>query len=189
MDRSVINAGNDAGSFFGIEGGHTARVHDLLYTAITEFMAPPLWVPSKISLWKATMRSKSGLRIGVECAPCSRAAAKLTATLFGPRLAAAPRLLLTTPPITGWQVSYVGFKSCNDSSFVNRQGRIFRAVSDVTGPGKHAIEGPYTDASVALEPGTRSQPWEGTQGADSMQPLESTLAQAEAGHRSTVPRV
>ena len=30
MDRSVINAGNDAGSFFGIEGGHMARVHDLL---------------------------------------------------------------------------------------------------------------------------------------------------------------
>ena len=26
-----------------------------------------------------------------------------------------------------YEVFYVGFKSCNDSSFVNRQGRIYRA--------------------------------------------------------------
>ena len=55
----MINAGNDAGAFFGIEGGHMARVHDLSYTAITEFTAPPLWVPSKFALWKATMPTGS----------------------------------------------------------------------------------------------------------------------------------
>ena len=38
-------------------------------------------------------------------------------------------------------------------------------------PGPAGLEGNFTDAGVVLAPGSESQPWEGTQGTDSMQPF------------------
>ena len=57
LDWSVINTTNLPlqHSFFGVEGGHMISVNNTLYTVITEFTRPPLWVPSNIALWKANL--------------------------------------------------------------------------------------------------------------------------------------
>lgn len=69
-----------------------------------------------------------------------------------------------------FELFYVGFKASNDSTFVNREGRIFRAVSNVPGNTPEGIEGPYTDVGVIMQPINDSPPWEGEQGVDSLQP-------------------
>lgn len=172
QSTSAINSTNLPDSFFGIEGGHMIRAGNTLYTVITEFKAPPLWVPSRIALWRATMPAADGkawpgnwTRIttlftsegtynGTDCR-------SLRASL------GSSAALLLNRDTSHWELFYVGFKSCNDTHFVNRDARIFRAVSSTTG--SSGVEGPYHDAGVVIN-ATGKQPWEGVAGVNTMQP-------------------
>jgi hypothetical protein len=181
QSHPVINSTNlpIRSSFFGIEGGHMIRVNDTFYTVITEFTAPPLWVPSNIALWKAqydssapadgsswprswsrlrTLFVSDGTTTGTDCNSTRASLGSSAALAFD-------------EDTSRWNVFYVGFVSCNDSAFVNRQGRIFRAVADQ--PGRGGIESTYTDVGVVLRPddGHSQRWWEGTQGDDSLQPF------------------
>jgi hypothetical protein len=67
-----------------------------------------------------------------------------------------------------WNLFYVAYRSRpNDNTgwYINHDGRVFRAVSEVEG--RNGVAGPYEDVAVVLEPGPQSQPWEGLQGSDS----------------------
>ena len=201
LDWSVINTTNLPlqHSFFGVEGGHMISVNNTLYTVITEFTRPPLWVPSNIALWKANLpparnantggghqSQRSRVNTGADAAQWPHAWRRVR-TLFesegttGGTDCKSLRASLGSSASLAfddthnrWNIFYVGFKSCNDSLFVNRQGRIFRAVSSTAGAGWAGIEGTYTDhpSGPVLRPedGKSQRWWEGTQGDDSMQP-------------------
>lgn len=174
--EGVINTTNLPleASFFGIEGGHMIQVNDTLYTVITEFTKPPIWVPSNIALWKAdapkdsgwpqnwrrarTLFVSDGTTTGTDCNSTRASLGSSAALAYDDKTEL-------------WNIFYVGFISCNDSAFVNRQGRIFRAVSET--PGHAGIESSYRDVDVVLKPddGHSQRWWEGTQGDDSMQPF------------------
>ena len=186
---SAINSTNLPDSFFGVEGGHIIAVNVVgggggsggggghanataatLYAVIAEFTAPPLWVPSRIALWKAAAPSPA---TGVWPRLWTRVSTLFTSG--GKTDCADPRASLGSSASLAWnplsqryEVFYVGFKSCNDSAFVNRHGEIYRAVAAETGPA--GLEGPFVDEGVVLAPGAASEAWEGTQGVDSMQP-------------------
>lgn len=164
-------------SFFGVEGGHAVLVGKDVYVVLTEFTAPPLWVPSKIALWRGSLLPPSSSRAAIRC--CS--SWRRIRTLFtsggktdckSTRASLGSSAALAYDSDEGsWNVFYVGFVSCNDTSFVNRRGRIFRAVATVAGPTAAGIESSYVDADIAIEPNsTGAQRWEGTQGTDSFQP-------------------
>jgi hypothetical protein len=130
-------------------------------------------VPSNIALWKAdassdggwpqnwrrvrTLFVSDGTTTGTDCRSVRASLGSSAAIAYDD----------TTER---WNVFYVGFISCNDTAFVNRQGRIFRAESSVAGMA--GIESTYTDTDVVLKPddGRSQRDWEGTQGDDSMQP-------------------
>ena len=73
---------------------------------------------------------------------------------------------------------YVGYRvTIGDVGGLNKaipEGRVIHAVSQTPGPG--GLDGPWKDVGIALEPDWEpwkkngSQPWEGTQGVDSMSP-------------------
>jgi hypothetical protein len=166
---SVINSTSLPDSFFGVEGGHIVAAGTQLFTVITEFNAPPLWVPSRIALWRASAGEG-------ESWPTRWTRVRTLFTSGGKTDCADPRASLGSSAALAWnattdryEVYYVGFVSCNDTSFVNRKGRIYRAVADATGV-DGLTAGSFTDAGVVLQPEVGGQSWEGTQGTDSMQP-------------------
>ena len=61
-------------------------------------------------------------------------------------------------------------QSCAPSNatgwYVNFDGKIWLAKSKT--PGRYGIGGPYQDLKIILQPDSKSQPWEGLQGTDSM---------------------
>jgi len=134
-------------------------------------------VPSTIALWKAdassdggwpqnwrrvrTLFVSDGTTTGTDCRSVRASLGSSAAIAYDD----------TTER---WNLFYVGFISCNDTAFVNRQGRIFRAESSVAGMA--GIESTYTDTGldggIVLKPddGRSQRDWEGSQGDDSMQP-------------------
>jgi hypothetical protein len=67
-----------------------------------------------------------------------------------------------------WNLFYTAYRSkpSDDTGwYINYEGRIWRAVSEM--PGRTGLVGPYKDAGVILQPDSDSQPWEGLQGTDS----------------------
>ena len=176
---SAINASNAPESLYGAEGGHIVSVDDTaLYVAIAEFTAPPLFVPGVLSLWRADFnRSAAAGRSWPSGWRRVRNLFNSTARIdcTSKRASLGSSVSLAFNETAGrWELFYVGFISCNDTHFVNRKGRIFRAVSRVPGRGVAGIEGPYDDIGVVLEPGPDSQPWEGLQAVDSMQPYKTS---------------
>lgn len=152
---------------------------------LTEFTAPPLWVPSKIALWRGSLLPPSSSRAAIRC--CS--SWRRIRTLFtsggktdckSTRASLGSSAALAYDADEGsWNVFYVGFVSCNDTSFVNRRGRIFRAVATVAGPTAAGIESSYVDADIAIEPNsTGAQRWEGTYSATAEGGLHFTAAPA-----------
>lgn len=135
----AARASAQPGSFFGVEGGHAVLVGKDVYVVITEFTAPPLWVPSKIALWRGSLLPPSSSRAAIRC--CS--SWRRIRTLFtsggktdckSTRASLGSSAALAYDADEGsWNVFCVGFVSCNDTSFVNRRGRIFRAVATVAG--------------------------------------------------------
>ena len=165
---SVINSTSLPDSFFGVEGGHMVKAGADLFTVITEFNAPPLWVPSRIALWRASLGQG-------ESWPTRWTRVRALFVSGGKTDCIDRRASLGSSAALAWnatsgryEVFYVGFVSCNDTSFVNRRGRIYRAVADT--PGLAGLAGGFTDAGVVLQPEVGAQRWEGTQGTDSMQP-------------------
>jgi hypothetical protein len=67
-----------------------------------------------------------------------------------------------------WNIFFVTYRAKpNDSTgwYLNYEGRIVRAVSEIQG--YDGLSGPYKKAGIVLEPGPDDGPWEGLQGTDS----------------------
>ncbi|MHC4475121.1 MAG: hypothetical protein ACYTEL_05735 [Planctomycetota bacterium] len=69
-----------------------------------------------------------------------------------------------------WNGFYVAYTCNPDIPPVHSFGRIWRAVSKVSG--LEGIGGPYEDVGIIIEPGLQSQSWEGRQGVDSFFPYK-----------------
>ena len=155
--NSVINITNLPlnKSLYGVEGGHALLLNDTLYIALAEFTAPPHFVPSNIALWRAKFDfSTNPFTWPTEWTRLRtlyRSEGRVLCDSYRASLGSSVALAFNNDT-NHFEIFYVGFKSCNDSKFVNRYGRIFRGVSDVPGYSHGGIEGPYTDVSVVLQP-------------------------------------
>src|SRR5262249_4577370 len=90
-----------------------------------------------------------------------------------------------------WNLFYVAYQAAPDTPrewLTNHEGRIWRAVSKTRGMG--GIDGPYEDASVVMQRGANSDPWEGLQGTDSFFPYaigDKWFAFYGSAHTETLP--
>ena len=154
-------------SKYGMEGGQILLINDTFYLFTTEFTGDPLYVPSNLTLWSITMNDfldgniewrklSTIFQSGGTC-DCNNTRASLGAGITA----------AFNETDKYWYIYYVGFQSCNDSYFVNQNGRIWVAKS-VTQGYMNGIKGPYKDIEIIMKyPDTNSQPWEGLQGVDS----------------------
>ena len=155
-------------SNFGMEGGQIFYVEELdsFYLFITEFTAPPLYVPSNLTLWTITMTDfRNGDKQWTQVETLFTSGGTLdcnsTRASLGSSISAA-----FNETDNRWYIFYVGFQSCKDQYFENRNGRIFLSQSQTEGI--KGIAGPYKDIGVIIKyPDPNQQPWEGLQGVDS----------------------
>jgi hypothetical protein len=160
---TVSTAGAE-GNKYGFEGGRVLKLGASYHLFTSEMIGDPHWVKMRLAHWT------SGDRL----------LWKRISTLFessGDFTGRDPRAALWSPmPVYNqqegrWNLFYVAYQSAPDSRekwLTNHEGRIWRAVSAVNGPG--GIGGPYKDVGVILERGKDSDPWEGLQGTDSFFP-------------------
>ena len=132
----------------------------------SEMVGEPMWVKMKIAHWISTDGKAFTRR----------------STLFessGNYDGSDERAALWSPmPVFDkeeglWNLFYVAYRCAPDtpvSQFRNYEGKIWRAVSEVSG--EEGLGGPYRDIGIVLRPGPDSQPWEGLQGTDSFFPFE-----------------
>lgn len=174
--QPVIQRGSPGteGNAHGLEGGCVLKLGGVYHLFTSEMVGEPFWVKMKLGHWtsrdrltwkrQGTMYESSGEPTGVD-----------------------PRAALWAPmPIYNqaegrWNLFYVAYRApIGDDGW---HGRIWRAASRVKGP--EGIDGPWDDVAVVMEPGPRSDPWEGSQGTDSFFP---DPAGAES-HRGKPPPV
>ena len=160
----TINSANAIGNKYGFEGGRVLKLNGTYHLFTSEMVGDPFWVKMKLAHWTSQDRLH-----------WSR-----VSTLFessGDFTGKDPRAALWSPmPIYDqtegrWNLFYVAYQSAPDTSkewLTNHEGRIWRAVSKVKGPG--GIDGPYEDVGIILQRGKDSDPWEGLQGTDSFFP-------------------
>jgi hypothetical protein len=160
----TINSGAAAGNKYGFEGGRVLKLRGTYHLFTSEMVGDPHWVKMKLAHWISHDRLDW----------------ERVSTLFessGDYTGKDPRAALWSPmPIYDqaerrWNLFYVGYQCAPDVPgkwLNNHEGRIWRAISKVKGPG--GIDGPYEDVGVILQRGKDSDPWEGLQGTDSFFP-------------------
>jgi hypothetical protein len=151
---------------YGFEGGTVVKVDGVYHLMTTEMVDDPFPVATKLAHWT----SKDRLHW------------TRVSTLFESsvdRTGQDPRASLWAPMPEynegegRWNLFYVGYRSKPDTPtawYADYEGRIYRAVSRAKG--RSGIGGPYDDAGVILEPGPKSDSWEGLQGTDSFYPYK-----------------
>jgi len=149
---------------YGFEGGSVVKIEEVYHLFTTEMLSGPLGVKTRLGHWSSPDRIHW----------------RRIATLYassGDFTGHDPRASLWAPmPVYNtrerrWDLFYVAYRCPPDTKTEwrgNYEGRIWRAVSKPQGYG--GIGGPYQDVGVILEPGAKSQPWEGLQGTDSFFP-------------------
>jgi hypothetical protein len=145
----------------GIEGGCVVKVGSTYHLLVTELIGEVRSVKTRMAHWTSENRTQ-WMRRG---------------TLYessGEFTGKDPRASLWAAPLAydeqagRWNFFYTAYRSkpSDDTGwFINYEGRIWRAVSEVAG--RAGVAGPYKDAGVILEPDAESQAWEGLQGTDS----------------------
>jgi len=152
------------GNRFGFEGGRAVKVGDTYHLFTSEMVGDPMWVRMKFGYWTSRDRLQ-----WARVATVRESSAEFAGT--DPRAALWSPLPVWDPGGNRWNLFYVAYHAApgNGTNFMlNHHGRIWRAVSRVSGP--EGISGPYDDQGVVMEPGPDSLPWEGLQGTDSFFP-------------------
>jgi hypothetical protein len=154
------------GNKYGFEGGSVLKLQGTYQLFTSEMVDDPLWVKMKLAHWTSTDRIHW----------------KRVSTLFtssGEFAGKDPRAALWSPmPVYNqqegrWNLFYVAYRGAPNTKtqwLNNHDGKIWRAVSTVSGI--EGIGGPYKDVGIILQPGPESQPWEGLQGTDSFFPYK-----------------
>ncbi len=162
----TINSPEARGNKYGFEGGRALKLDGAYHLFTSEMVGDPHWVKMKLAHWTSRDRLHWGR----------------VSTLFessGDFTGKDPRAALWSPmPIYDqtegrWNLFYVAYQCAPDTSrqwLTNHEGRIWRAVSKMKGPG--GIDGPYEDVGVILQRGKDSDTWEGLQGTDSFFPYK-----------------
>ena len=152
-------------SFYGVEGGQVLLVDDIFYLFITEFTAPPRFVPANLALWKTTLDDFPYKWQRVETIFKSTGICSCNVSHHRDSLGSS--IVATYDNSSNaWLIYYVGFESCNNQSnsysFVNRRGQIFLSQSINNNNNNYSnISGPYQDISVVLEGNNNAaQYWE-----------------------------
>jgi hypothetical protein len=160
----TINSPDARGNKYGFEGGRVLKLNGTYHLFTSEMVGDPHWVKMKLAHWTSRDRLHWGR----------------VSTLFessGDFTGKDPRAALWSPmPIYEqmegrWNLFYVAYQSAPDTTkewLTNHEGRIWRAVSKVRGPG--GVDGPYYDVGIVLQRGKDSDAWEGLQGTDSFFP-------------------
>ena len=162
----TINSRGAEGNKYGFEGGRVLKLKGAYYLFTSEMVGNPHWVKMKLALWtsldrlhwkrESTLYESSGDFTGKD-----------------PRAALWSPIPIYDPREQRWNLFYVAYHSAPDTPtawMTNHEGRIWRAVSMVQGPG--GITGPYADVGIVLQRGKDSDRWEGLQGTDSFFPYE-----------------
>lgn len=180
----TVNSAEAKGNKFGFEGGRALKLNGTYHLFTSEMVGDPHWVRMRLAHWT------SGDRLHWRRA----------STLYessGDFTGKDPRAALWSPmPVYDeaegcWNLFYVAYQSAPDTSkewLTNHEGRIWRAVSKVRGPG--GIDGPYEDVGIVLQRGRDSDPWEGLQGTDSFFPYmveDKWYAFYGTGHTEKLP--
>ncbi|MGA2630679.1 MAG: hypothetical protein ABSG54_10745 [Terriglobia bacterium] len=162
----TINSPGVGANKYGFEGGRVLKLDRTYHLFTSEMVGDPHWVNMQLAHWTSRDRLHW----------------KRVSTLFessGDFTGKDPRATLWSPmPIYDqtegcWNLFYVAYQSAPDTSkewLTNHEGRIWRAISKVKGPG--GIDGPYEDVGIILQRGKDSDPWEGLQGTDSFFPYQ-----------------
>lgn len=162
----TINSAGAEGNKYGFEGGRVLKLNGTYHLFTSEMVEDPHWVKMRLAHWVSRDRLHW----------------KRASTLFessGDFTGKDPRAALWSPmPIYDqgedrWNLFYVAYQSAPDTPkkwLTNHEGRIWRAISKVKGPG--GIDGPYEDVGIILQRGKDSDPWEGLQGTDSFFPYQ-----------------
>jgi hypothetical protein len=158
----VIRRGNPGtdGILFGVEGGCVLKQGSIYHLCTTE-LSGRQWVDTKIAHWTSENRLNWTRRSTLFESSGDFTGKDQYASVWAMPLA-------FDESARRWNLFYIGYRSKpNDETgwYINHEGRVFRAVSEVEG--RDGVAGPYKDAGVVLEPGPQSQPWEGLQGSDS----------------------
>lgn len=162
--RPVIDFDNPglSGCRYGFEGGSAVKVAGVYHLFTAEMADEPFWVKMRLAHWtspdavkwtrQATLWETSG-RI-------DRTDERFS--LWAP-------MPIYSERTHRWELFYVAYQPGPvGAQGMHWNGRIWRAVSQVAGPG--GIGGPYRDVGVILHRDAATQPWEGQQGTDSFYP-------------------
>lgn len=160
--KPIIKAGDahTAGIQYGFEGG-TIFMHQNTYHLFTaEMYGKPMWIKMRLGHWTspdgfAWKREGTLLQGTGEFTGRDR-----RASLWSP-------MPFFNPDHNRWEMYYVAYrqKPITAHNPVHCDGQIWRAASEVSGPG--GLGGPYTDLGVIMKPDSTSGAWEGVQGVDS----------------------
>jgi hypothetical protein len=152
------------GNRFGFEGGRVVKVGDTYHLFTSEMVGDPMWVRMTFGYWTSRDRLHWTRVATVRESSAEFAGKDPRAALWSP-------LPVWDDDARRWNLFYVAYHSAPGDGtkfMLNHHGRIWRAVSRVTG--QEGISGPYDDQGVVMEPGPDSLPWEGLQGTDSFFP-------------------
>jgi hypothetical protein len=166
FDKPILTVASPGaeGNKYGFEGGTALKLNGAYHLFTSEMVGDPHWVKMRLAHWTSLDRIHW----------------KRISTLFessGDFTGKDQRAALWSPmPIYNdaeerWNLFYVAYQCAPDTAkewLTNHEGRIWRAVSQVKGPG--GIGGPYADVGIVLQRGKDSDPWEGLQGTDSFFP-------------------
>jgi hypothetical protein len=166
LDQPILTIASPGaeGNKYGFEGGRVLKLDGTYHLFTSEMIGDPHWVKMRLAHWTSQDRVKW----------------KRKSTLFqssGDFTGKDQRAALWSPmPVYDeaeglWNLFYVAYQCAPDTQkewLTNHEGRIWRAVSKVRGPG--GIGGPYTNVGVVLQRDKDSDPWEGLQGTDSFFP-------------------
>jgi hypothetical protein len=146
---------------YGFEGGRVIRYKDNYHMFTAERFGDPQLVKMRLGHWK----SKDGLQ-WERLSTIFESSGNFTgednyASFWAP-------MPYFNEDENRWNLFFVTYRSKpNDPTgwYLNYEGRIVRAVSEV--PGYDGLAGPYQKDGIVLEPGPDDGPWEGLQGTDS----------------------
>lgn len=162
----TIRSPGAEGNKYGFEGGRVIKLGRTYHLFTSEMVGDPHWVKMRLGHWTSDDRLHW----------------KRVSTLFessGDFTGKDQRAALWSPmPVYDaadgrWNLFYVAYQSAPNTAhqwLTNHEGRIWRAVSKVKGPG--GIDGPYEDAGIILQRDKDSDSWEGLQGTDSFFPYQ-----------------
>jgi hypothetical protein len=149
---------------YGFESGTTLKLEGTYHLFVSEMVGDPFWVRMRLAHWTSTDRLIWKRRETIRASSGDFSGRDPRAALWSPTV-------VWDEEQKRWNLFYVAYHSSPSTErefLTNARGRIWRAVSQTIGQG--GISGPYVDQGIVLEPGLRSDPWEGLQGVDSFYP-------------------